>query len=87
MVRRARALIETGDIAGARLFLERALEAADGEAALLLGSTYDPRWLAEQGVQGLAGDPTRARRLYEKARDLGAADASAKLRLLDQPGP
>lgn len=35
-------IIATGDLATARLLLRRAAEANDAEAALALGTTYDP---------------------------------------------
>jgi TPR repeat protein len=83
LVARARARLALGDVAGARLYLERAVELGDGSAALMLGSSYDTAWLAAQGVQGVTADPERARTYFERARELGAAEAVARLRALD----
>lgn len=71
---------------GARLFFERAVEAGSARAALLLGSTFDPRRLAELGTLGVAADPAAARRWYERAAALGEGDAAAHLQGLG-PAP
>lgn len=80
LVQRARKMIEdTGDIAGARLLLSRAVEIGDAQAAFLLGETYDTRALAGWGVVGLRGDPVVARRFYEQALAGGVADARSRI--------
>ncbi len=78
MVHRAEKLLAIGDIAGARLFLERGLARGDGVAALLLGSTYDPVWLSERGVHSVAANAEKARAYYVKARELGVATAPVR---------
>ena len=55
--------IRTGDIAGARLVLERAQEGGDVTAIYALAQTFDPRVLQQMRVQGLKGDATKARLL------------------------
>lgn len=87
MLKRARKHIENGDIAGARLFLERGLEQGNAEAAVLLGATYDPLWLLERRVHGVAADPGRARSYYTKAFELGVTDPAAILKSLGPSPP
>jgi TPR repeat protein len=79
LLERGRGLLDQGNIAGARLFLERAANAESAEAALLLGSTFDPKWLQNRGVLGVAADPARARKWYLEAQRLGSSDAAARL--------
>ena len=50
-----------GDIASARLLLERAAEAQDASAAYLLAQTYDPAVLGNQDIRNIAPDPAKAR--------------------------
>lgn len=79
MVRLGAMLLDTGDLAGARLILERAAEGGSAEAALRLAETFDPVWLPGSGLQPTAGDPGAARRWYEKAKDLGSTVAAERL--------
>jgi hypothetical protein len=72
-------LMRTGDIATARLYFERAAEAGNAHAALLVGETYDGRLLSKLGVRGMRGDPQEAASWYRRARDLGDADAAERL--------
>ena len=71
-----------GNIYAARQFFERAAEIGLGDSALALAATYDPSELARLRVMGLKPDPGEAKKWYEKARELGAADAEARLRRL-----
>jgi len=75
LVARGTSLLVTGDIAGARLYFERAAEAGDGHAALLAGMTHDPLYLEWAGVHGMRGEPEQAETWYRRARDLGEPDA------------
>jgi hypothetical protein len=70
LLKRAAALMRSGDIVGARLLLERASEAEDVRAIVLLAETYDPRALSRLGVLGLRGDADKAEELYARARAL-----------------
>lgn len=79
LLQRGRALLDQGNIAAARLFLERATTAESAEAALLLGASYDPKWLASRGALGVAADPAKARKWYLEAERLGSPDAAARL--------
>jgi hypothetical protein len=74
--------VNAGDLVTARLLFRRAVEAGDAEGALALGATYDPGVLAKLGVRGIAADIEQARGWYEKARDLGSAEASRRLKIL-----
>ncbi len=68
-----------GDIAGARAFLERAAEAGDARALLVLGDTYDPATLTRMGAIGLKGDAARARDYYARALSAGVAAARDRM--------
>ena len=76
--------IRDGDIYGARLILERAIEAGDGNALLALAETYDPKGLARMNVKSVKGDPVRARALYTQALEKGVTAARARLDALDR---
>ena len=80
LLKRGKDLIATGDLAAARLVLQRAADANDVEAILALAATYDPYVLRELKVYSFAADAGMARTWYEKARQLGS---SAALRRLD----
>jgi hypothetical protein len=82
LLKRGQELVETGDIAGARLALLRAAEAQDPRAAFALASTYDPIVLRELRVYGPVSDPALARHWYEKARVFGSREAPRRLELL-----
>lgn len=75
----ARKLIDTGDIAAARLLLERATAGEDGEALFALAETYDPNVLAQWRVRGVRGNPERAHALYERALTRGVGRAQARM--------
>ena len=82
LLKRADALIGSGDLAAARLVLRRAAEAGDARAAMMLGGTYDPTVLEKLGVRGVVPDMSTARSWYEKARRFGASDAAPQPDLL-----
>jgi hypothetical protein len=71
-----------GGIAQARLLYERVAEAGLAEGAMALAATYDAAELDRLGVRGLQADPAAAKRWYERAQQLGAADAAQRLRRL-----
>ena len=83
LISRGLELIRDGDISGARLVLERALSSGDGRAAFLLGQTFDPHMLTEWQARGIKGDTARARELYERASQLGVAEAKDRIANLD----
>jgi hypothetical protein len=74
--------LERGSIYAARRFFQRAAEIGLGQSAIALADTYDPHELARRSVVGIEPDVGAAKKWYEKARDLGAAEASDRLRRL-----
>jgi hypothetical protein len=82
LLTRGKSLLLNGDIAAARLLLRRAAEAGSAEAALALGSTFDPRVIERLGAIGVTSDPKQAREWYEKAAQLGSPAAPRQLSLL-----
>lgn len=72
--------LESGNIAAARLLFRRAADFGHGEAARLLGDTFDPAKLYVLGAKGTTGDIEQAIYWYERADELG--DPQAKARLL-----
>jgi TPR repeat protein len=82
LVRRADDFLKMGDISAARLALRRAANSGHAPAALVLGMTYDPQFLAEQGVIGFAPEPAQARTWYERAVALGSTEAARRLERL-----
>lgn len=82
LLKRARELIEVGDIGAARLLLERAASANEGTALFALAETYDPAMLTRWRVQGVRPNVDRARALYQKALDRGVSQAQERLAAL-----
>ena len=79
LLKRARGLIAIGDIASARLLLERAADAQEAGAALLLAQTYDPAVLGTPDARSITVDPAKARDWYRKAARFGSQDAQLRL--------
>jgi hypothetical protein len=79
LLKRAKSLLSIGDITSARLLLERAADAQEVEAALMLAGTYDPQVLGSLDLRSVAPDPAAARVWYQKAAELGSADAKRRL--------
>jgi TPR repeat protein len=79
LMKRAKGLIAIGDIAPARLLLERAADAQEASAALLLAQTYDPAVLGKSDMRSITPDPAAARIWYQKAAQLGSLDARQRL--------
>jgi hypothetical protein len=82
LLKRGKDLIANGDLAAARLVLQRAADANDVEATLALAATYDPFVLRELRVYSFPADAEMARVWYEKARELGLSAASRRLEML-----
>src|SRR6266851_6742619 len=76
---RAKGLLAAGDIPSARLLLERAADAQEPSAALMLARTYDPDVLGTQDARNIIPDPAMARAWYQKAAQFGSADARRRL--------
>ena len=83
LLARGDSLFGVGDVASARLFYERAANAGDAQAALKLGETYDPLFLARARLNGVRGDLAAATRWYRRARDLGSSDAEILLKSVE----
>jgi len=75
-------MVDVGYLAGARAYFKRAAEAGSGDAALLLGATFDPEFIDRIGAHGIKADPQEARGWYRRAEQLGVEDAEIKLRAL-----
>jgi hypothetical protein len=79
LMTRAKGLLAAGDIPPARLLLERAADAQEPSAALMLAQTYDPAVLGTQDIRNITPDPALARTWYQRAAQLGSADAQRRL--------
>jgi hypothetical protein len=90
LIGRGEKFIKAGDLASARLVLQRAAEAGDQRAALMLAGTFDPIMLEKIGIQGFAPDIIRgfapdialARTWYERAKEFGSREAVRRLQML-----
>jgi hypothetical protein len=82
LLRRADELMAAGDLAAARLLLQRVAETKNAQAAFRLASTYDPAVLKKYSNNSVAADPALAQLWYERARDWGSPDASSPLEAL-----
>ena len=79
LMTRAKSLLRLGDIAAARLLLERAANAQDATAAFLLAQTYDPAVIGVRDTRSVTPDPVMARDWYRKAASFGSAAAQQRL--------
>lgn len=81
-LKRGEQMLEAGEIAQARLLLERATEFGDPRAAFLMATSFDPNALPWRPGIGMVAEPLKARRWYLLAKSLGAG-AEADQRLAD----
>jgi hypothetical protein len=79
LLKRAQGLLDTGDLPGARLLLERAAGAHEAKAAFLLAQTYDPAVLGASDMRSTTPDPEAARSWYRKAAEFGSQEAQQRL--------
>ncbi len=79
LVRRAQELLGSGELQEARKLLNRAAEAHDARAALLLAKTFDPMASRSLGANDLGPDLAQARSWYQRARELGSPEAQRQL--------
>ena len=79
LIARGKDLLNDGDFAAARLLFERAANAGSADAALALGSTYDPLVIKRLGAVAVAPDLAKAKKWYQFAADHGSAAASLQL--------
>jgi hypothetical protein len=82
LLARATALLGQADISGARPLLRHALERGSARAAFMLAETYDARVLQSWRSNGISGDRTKARELYERAQAGGIEDAKERIEAL-----
>jgi hypothetical protein len=83
LLKRGKDFLASGDIAAARLLLRRAADAGSAEAALTLGTTFDPVMIQRLGAIGTTPDLAKARKWYQRAAELGSGTASQRLAGLD----
>jgi len=76
-----KSLLALGDIAAARLLLERAANAQTQLRPFLLAQTYDPAVLGVRDTRSITPDPVMARDWYRKAASFGSADAQTGVSL------
>ncbi len=69
LLRRAEDLKAAGDIAAARLLLQRVAETNNAQAAFDLAETYDPIAMKKFRASSVAPDPALAQYWYQRARD------------------
>ncbi len=79
LMQRGQDFLKSGDIEAARIVFKRLADAGIADGALAAASTYDSRYLAAHNVVGVRGDETKARALYQRAMELGSADAGRLL--------
>jgi hypothetical protein len=85
LIHRGETFLAQGDVAAARLFLERAADARDPRATLMLGTTYDPDVLRRMGAVGIRPDPQQAHQWYAQAAEFGSHEARQRLAALILP--
>jgi len=85
LVTRGDTFFATGDLASARLFYEHAAAAGNATAALRLGGTFDPSFLARARIDQIQADAAIALYWYRRARDLGNGDAQILLKRMEKP--
>lgn len=78
-LRRGLLMLDSGNVNGARLLLERAADLGSGAAAFSLGRTFDPATARLLGNPLINADRAAARRWYEKAAALGISEARERL--------
>ena len=83
LMEKGQVLMRSGDIASARLLFQRLANAGIADAALALAATYDPRYLAQHNLIGVAGDQTKAHNWYQRASELGSVEAGRILARID----
>ncbi len=71
---RGRRMLDIGNIAAARPMLERSALEGSGDAAALLGASFDADWLRNSGALGITADAGKARYWYDEARKLGVLE-------------
>ncbi len=86
LLARGDSVFGAGDVVSARLFYERAANAGYGRAALRLGETFDPAFLARAKLVRVTADPAKAMYWYRRARDLGNDEAQILVKRASSTG-
>ena len=76
LIKRGKDFLAQGNFASARLLFKRAADAGSAEAALALGSTYDPSVIKQLGAVSITPDIDGALKWYETAANHGSAEAA-----------
>jgi hypothetical protein len=76
---RANELLAQGNINGARVVLERAVEMGSAKASFMIAETCDPHVLSGWKTFGTRGDLSKAREFYGKAAAGGIEEAKDRL--------
>jgi hypothetical protein len=76
LIKRGKDFLAQGNFALARLLFKRAADAGSAEAALALGSTYDPSVIKQLGAVSITPDIDAALKWYQTAADHGSAEAA-----------
>jgi TPR repeat protein len=84
LIKRGQDFLTAGDFASARLLFKRAADAGNAEAALALGSTYDPTVIKRLGAASIIPDIESALKWYGIAADRGSAAAADHFAILMQ---
>lgn len=84
LLERGNRLLAAGDIASARQFFGRAVEAGSPAAALAMARTYDPHFLRLINPVGMGADTARAMAWYRQAAKAGDAEAARRLQSLER---
>jgi hypothetical protein len=79
LMARANQLLAMGDVAAARIVLDRAAELGDTQALFALAETYDPFSLSAWGTLGTQADAAKAQELYAKALAAGIQKARDRI--------
>jgi len=82
LMHRAEELMANGDLAPARLLLQRVAETRNARAAYQLATTYDPVTMKKFGNISVVPDPALAQLWYQRAHDWGSTDATGRLEAL-----
>jgi hypothetical protein len=78
LLARGDSFVLIGDLASARTFYERAVNAGDARAAVRMGATFDPVFLRRAGLRNTLGDLAQARSWYRRASGIGAGQAERR---------
>jgi TPR repeat protein len=77
MFARGRAAEEQGDISGARRFYTAAAQNGLADAARAVSRLYDPIYLRQKTIGGIAPDPQLSRQWHDRAVEMDAQSSPA----------